>query len=137
MTYLQNFRRIWHRAENELHETEQHTGILSAVQYRRFVGVIDLCSLTGASEARSRRDIATLHIQNKACRVRGGNHRREANQCRVTQYMSRIWPRSDGMEDDHGLVAFGQRRVGAFTAKSPQMQRVLFGVKPETNASMP
>lgn len=34
--------------------------------------VIDLCSLTGASEATIRRDIATLHMQKKLRRVRGG-----------------------------------------------------------------
>ncbi|SFL62682.1 transcriptional regulator, DeoR family [Loktanella salsilacus] len=34
--------------------------------------VVDLCSLTGASEATVRRDIATLHMQKKLRRVRGG-----------------------------------------------------------------
>lgn len=34
--------------------------------------VVDLCSLTGASEATIRRDIAALHVQQKLRRVRGG-----------------------------------------------------------------
>ncbi len=34
--------------------------------------VVDLCSLTGASGATVRRDIATLHMQKKLRRVRGG-----------------------------------------------------------------
>lgn len=36
------------------------------------VTVIDLCNLTGASEATIRRDIAALHMQKKVRRVRGG-----------------------------------------------------------------
>jgi DeoR family ulaG and ulaABCDEF operon transcriptional repressor len=36
------------------------------------VTVSDLCSLTGASEATIRRDIAALHVQKKLRRVRGG-----------------------------------------------------------------
>jgi DeoR family ulaG and ulaABCDEF operon transcriptional repressor len=55
-----------------MHETERHRIILSAVQDRPMVTVIDLCSLTGASEATIRRDIATLHIQKRLRRVRGG-----------------------------------------------------------------
>lgn len=55
-----------------MHETERHTIILSAVQDRPFVSVTDLCSLTGASEATIRRDIATLHMQKMLRRVRGG-----------------------------------------------------------------
>ena len=55
-----------------MHEKERHRVILSAVQDRPVVTVIDLCSLTGASEATIRRDIATLHVQNKLRRVRGG-----------------------------------------------------------------
>ena len=55
-----------------MHEKERHRVILSAVQDRPVVTVIDLCSLTGASEATVRRDIATLHVQNKLRRVRGG-----------------------------------------------------------------
>lgn len=34
--------------------------------------VVDLCSLTGVSEATIRRDISTLHMQHKLRRVRGG-----------------------------------------------------------------
>ncbi len=36
------------------------------------VTVVDLCSLTGASEATIRRDISNLHMQQKLRRVRGG-----------------------------------------------------------------
>ena len=55
-----------------MHEKERHRIILSAVQDRPVVTVIDLCSLTGVSEATIRRDIATLHVQKKVRRVRGG-----------------------------------------------------------------
>ncbi len=55
-----------------MHETERHRVILSAVQDRPVVTVVDLCGLTGASEATIRRDIATLHMQKKLRRVRGG-----------------------------------------------------------------
>ena len=55
-----------------MHETERHRIILSAVQDRPVATVIDLVSLTGASEATVRRDIATLHVQKKLRRVRGG-----------------------------------------------------------------
>ncbi|MCB1332490.1 MAG: DeoR/GlpR transcriptional regulator [Roseivivax sp.] len=55
-----------------MHETERHRIILSAVQDRPIVTVIDLCNLTGVSEATIRRDIATLHMQKKLRRVRGG-----------------------------------------------------------------
>lgn len=55
-----------------MHETERHRIILSAVQDRPVVTVIDLCTLTGASEATIRRDIATLHMQKRLRRVRGG-----------------------------------------------------------------
>lgn len=55
-----------------MHETERHRIILSAVQERPVVTVPDLCALTGASEATIRRDIATLHVQKKLRRVRGG-----------------------------------------------------------------
>ncbi|KJZ18551.1 DeoR/GlpR family DNA-binding transcription regulator [Loktanella sp. S4079] len=55
-----------------MHETERHRVILSAVQDRPVVTVIDLCGLTGASEATIRRDIATLHESKKLRRVRGG-----------------------------------------------------------------
>ena len=55
-----------------MHETERHRVILSAVQDRPVVTVVDLCGLTGASEATIRRDIATLHETKKLRRVRGG-----------------------------------------------------------------
>lgn len=55
-----------------MHESERHRVILSAVQDRAVVTVIDLCNLTGASEATIRRDISTLHMQQKVRRVRGG-----------------------------------------------------------------
>ncbi len=55
-----------------MHESERHRIILSAVQDRPVVTVIDLCNLTGASEATIRRDIAALHMQKKLRRVRGG-----------------------------------------------------------------
>ncbi|MGR3722390.1 DeoR/GlpR family DNA-binding transcription regulator [Abyssibius alkaniclasticus] len=55
-----------------MHEKERHRIILSAVQDRPVVTVIDLCGLTGASEATIRRDVATLHMQKKLRRVRGG-----------------------------------------------------------------
>lgn len=55
-----------------MHEKERQRIILSAVQDRPVVTVIDLCGLTGASEATIRRDVATLHMQKKLRRVRGG-----------------------------------------------------------------
>ncbi|MCG6904056.1 MAG: DeoR/GlpR family DNA-binding transcription regulator [Rhodobacter sp.] len=55
-----------------MHEKERHRIILSAVQDRPVVTVIDLCALTGASEATIRRDIATLDGQKRLRRVRGG-----------------------------------------------------------------
>ena len=55
-----------------MHEQERHRVILSAVEDRAVVTVIDLCNLTGASEATIRRDIAALHMQQKVRRVRGG-----------------------------------------------------------------
>ncbi len=55
-----------------MHETERHRIILSAVQDRPVATVVDLVSLTGASEATVRRDIATLHVQKRLRRVRGG-----------------------------------------------------------------
>ncbi|WP_415401784.1 DeoR/GlpR family DNA-binding transcription regulator [Tateyamaria sp. SN3-11] len=55
-----------------MHEKERHRIILSAVQDRPVVTVVDLCSLTGVSEATIRRDISTLHMQQKVRRVRGG-----------------------------------------------------------------
>jgi DeoR family transcriptional regulator, ulaG and ulaABCDEF operon transcriptional repressor len=58
--------------EDKMHESERHRIILSAIQERPVATVVDLCSLTGASEATIRRDIATLHVQKKLRRVRGG-----------------------------------------------------------------
>ena len=55
-----------------MHETERHRIILSVVQDRPVATVVDLVSLTGASEATVRRDIATLHVQKRLRRVRGG-----------------------------------------------------------------
>lgn len=55
-----------------MHEKERHTIILSAVEERPVVTVIDLCNLTGASEATVRRDIATLDEDKLLRRVRGG-----------------------------------------------------------------
>ncbi len=55
-----------------MHESERHRVILSSVQDRAVVTVVDLCDLTGASEATIRRDISTLHLQQKVRRVRGG-----------------------------------------------------------------
>ncbi|WP_425038662.1 DeoR/GlpR family DNA-binding transcription regulator [Primorskyibacter sp. S187A] len=55
-----------------MHEKERHTIILSAVEERPVVTVVDLCKLTGASEATIRRDIATLDKDGQLRRVRGG-----------------------------------------------------------------
>ncbi|NBO20929.1 MAG: DeoR/GlpR transcriptional regulator [Rhodobacteraceae bacterium] len=55
-----------------MHEAERHRIILSATQDRPVATVGDLVALTGASEATIRRDIATLHVQKKLRRVRGG-----------------------------------------------------------------
>jgi DeoR family transcriptional regulator, ulaG and ulaABCDEF operon transcriptional repressor len=55
-----------------MHETERHRIILSAAEGRPVVTVGDLVAMTGASEATVRRDIATLHLQKKVRRVRGG-----------------------------------------------------------------
>jgi len=55
-----------------MHESERHRIILSSVQDRAVMTVIDLCNLTGASEATIRRDISALHMQQKVRRVRGG-----------------------------------------------------------------
>ncbi|WP_299743139.1 DeoR/GlpR family DNA-binding transcription regulator [uncultured Tateyamaria sp.] len=55
-----------------MHEKERHRIILSAVQDRPVATVVELCNLTSASEATIRRDIATLHMQQKLRRVRGG-----------------------------------------------------------------
>jgi len=55
-----------------MHEKDRHRVILSAVQDRALVTVVDLCALTGASEATVRRDINTLDGQKRLRRVRGG-----------------------------------------------------------------
>ncbi|QHQ35904.1 DeoR/GlpR family DNA-binding transcription regulator [Algicella marina] len=55
-----------------MHESDRHRVILSAVQDRALVTVVDLCALTGASEATVRRDINTLDERKKLRRVRGG-----------------------------------------------------------------
>lgn len=55
-----------------MHESERHRIILSAIEGRPLVTVSDLVTLTGASEATIRRDIAALHVQKKLRRVRGG-----------------------------------------------------------------
>jgi DeoR family ulaG and ulaABCDEF operon transcriptional repressor len=58
--------------EDTMHESERHRIILSAIEGRPVVTVADLVSLTGASEATIRRDIAALHVQKRLRRVRGG-----------------------------------------------------------------
>jgi DeoR family ulaG and ulaABCDEF operon transcriptional repressor len=63
--------KLWGR-EDKMHESERHRIILSAIQDRPVATVSDLVALTGASEATIRRDIATLHVQKKLRRVRGG-----------------------------------------------------------------
>lgn len=63
-----------------MHEKERHRIILSAVQDRPVVTVVDLCALTGASEATIRRDIAALHDLKKLRRVRGGAESLNPNQ---------------------------------------------------------
>lgn len=57
---------------DSMHESERHRIILSAVEGRPVITVTDLVALTDASEATIRRDIATLHVQKKLRRVRGG-----------------------------------------------------------------
>ena len=54
-----------------MHEKDAAT-ILSAVQERPVVTVANICTLTGASEATVRRDINTLHMEQRLRRVRGG-----------------------------------------------------------------
>ncbi|SLN24137.1 HTH-type transcriptional regulator UlaR [Aquimixticola soesokkakensis] len=63
-----------------MHEKERHRIILSAVQDRPVVTVVDLCALTGASEATIRRDIAALHVAKKLKRIRGGAEALNPNQ---------------------------------------------------------
>lgn len=55
-----------------MHEKERHRIILSAVQEKPVVTVQEMVELTESSEATIRRDIATLHVQKKLRRVRGG-----------------------------------------------------------------
>jgi DeoR family transcriptional regulator, ulaG and ulaABCDEF operon transcriptional repressor len=55
-----------------MHEKERHRIILSAVQEKPVVTVSEMVELTESSEATIRRDIATLHVQKKLRRVRGG-----------------------------------------------------------------
>lgn len=55
-----------------MHEKERHRIILSAVQEKPVVTVQEMVELTGSSEATIRRDIATLHVQKKLRRLRGG-----------------------------------------------------------------
>lgn len=55
-----------------MHENERHRIILSAVQEKPVATVVELVALTDSSEATIRRDIATLHVQQKLRRVRGG-----------------------------------------------------------------
>ena len=55
-----------------MHEKERHKVILSAIESRPVVTVSELVSMTAASEATIRRDIATLHLAKKVRRVRGG-----------------------------------------------------------------
>lgn len=55
-----------------MHERERHRIILSAVQEKPVITVQDIADLTEASEATIRRDIASLHLQGKLRRVRGG-----------------------------------------------------------------
>lgn len=55
-----------------MHERERHRIILSAVQEKPVISIQDLVELTEASEATIRRDIASLHVQGRIKRVRGG-----------------------------------------------------------------
>ncbi|EJN06295.1 DeoR/GlpR family DNA-binding transcription regulator [Phyllobacterium sp. YR531] len=55
-----------------MHERERHRIILSAVQEKPVITIQDIAELTEASEATIRRDIASLHVQGKLRRVRGG-----------------------------------------------------------------
>lgn len=55
-----------------MHERERHRIILSAIQEKPVITVQDIADLTDASEATIRRDIASLHVQGKLRRVRGG-----------------------------------------------------------------
>lgn len=53
-------------------ESERHRVILSAVEAKPVMTVAELVEMTESSEATIRRDIATLHMQKKLRRVRGG-----------------------------------------------------------------
>lgn len=53
-------------------ESERHKVILSALQAKPVVTVSEMVDLTDSSQATVRRDIATLHVQQKLRRVRGG-----------------------------------------------------------------
>lgn len=55
-----------------MREVERHRIILSAVQEKPVATVAELVALTDSSEATIRRDVATLHVQQKLRRVRGG-----------------------------------------------------------------
>jgi DeoR family ulaG and ulaABCDEF operon transcriptional repressor len=55
-----------------MHESDRTKVILSAVQDHSVVTIAELCTLTGASEATVRRDIATLDEKRQLRRVRGG-----------------------------------------------------------------
>jgi DeoR family ulaG and ulaABCDEF operon transcriptional repressor len=55
-----------------VHEIERHRVILGEVADRPVVTVVQLCELTGASEATIRRDIGALHVAGRLRRVRGG-----------------------------------------------------------------
>nr|WP_306267186.1 DeoR/GlpR family DNA-binding transcription regulator [Pararhizobium sp. IMCC3301] len=55
-----------------MHEKERHRIILSAIQGKPVATVQEMVELTDSSEATIRRDIATLHVQKKLRRVRGG-----------------------------------------------------------------
>jgi len=53
-------------------ERERHRIILGGIQEKPVITVQDIAELTEASEATIRRDIASLHVQGKLRRVRGG-----------------------------------------------------------------
>jgi len=55
-----------------MHEKERHRIILSLIQDKPLATVQEMVELTSSSEATIRRDIATLHLQKKLRRVRGG-----------------------------------------------------------------
>ncbi|ASJ74269.1 DeoR/GlpR family DNA-binding transcription regulator [Granulosicoccus antarcticus] len=55
-----------------MHERERQKIILSVIQERPVATVAELVELTDSSEATIRRDIASLHLEKKLKRVRGG-----------------------------------------------------------------